>query len=233
MDIYSERIENAANNTIILRFPKQKLSTFGQTNVKYYIITEPAYSDSGVSNTETILRKGYVIAEKPKIVTPYYLSRLEGFSIEAKKYFSKMSEIYGTDSPGIYYSYRNQSEELSILPENTYTVADRLNKDIEERNENLSAIIIGQDDLWDVSLLKFIYELTRNSYYNNLSQFESMGLLNIDSAGIPRDARLRIEELFNKLALGEIAPDILKKELKYWGLFDVYQDRFFSALKQG
>lgn len=231
MDTYNQRIETAVQNTKILRFPKQKLSTFGQTNIKYYIISEPVYNNFEVNNAETILRKGYVIAEKPRIVTPFYLSRLEGFSPEAKNYFSKMSEIYGADSPGICYSYRNQSEELVILPESIYSVADTLNRDIEERNENLSAIIVGQDDLWDVSLLKFIYELTRSSYYNNLSQFESMGLLNIDSVGIPRDARLWIEELFDKLALGEISADILSKELKRWGLFEIYQDRFFTALK--
>ena len=231
MDTYGDRIEIAAKNTRILRFPKQKLSTFGQTRVKYYIITEPVYKDSEVDNAETILRTGYVIAEKPKIVTPFYLSHLEGFSPEAKNYFSKLSEIYGADSPGIYYSYRNQSEELVILTDIVCSVVDKLNKDIEERHENLSAIIVGQDDLWDVSLLKFIYELTLNSYHNNLSQFESMGLLNTDSVGIPRDARLWIEELFDKLALGEISPHILEKELKYWGLFEVYQDRFFTALK--
>jgi hypothetical protein len=231
MDTYSQRIETAAKNTKILRFPKQKLSTFGQTNIRYYIISEPVYNEFEPDNKETILRKGYVIAEKPKIVTPFYLSHLEGFSQEARKYFSKMSEIYGADSPGIYYSYRNQSEELVILPESIYSLADKLNRDIEDRNENMSAIIVGQDDLWDVSLLKFIYELTQSSIYNNLSQFESMGLLNIDSTGIPHDARLWIEELFDKLALGEISPDILNRELKRWGLFEMYQDRFFTALK--
>jgi hypothetical protein len=58
-----------------------------------------------------------------------------------------------------------------------------------------------------------------------------MGLLNIDSAGIPLEARLRIEELFDKLAHNEISPLVLKNELKYWGLFEVYQDRFFTCLR--
>ncbi len=233
MSTYNDRIGYAADNTKIIRFPKQKLSTFGQTNIKYYMVTEPIYSEFAVTNTETIVRQGYVIAEKPRIITPYYMSRLEGFSPEAKNYFSKIGQLYGADSLGIYYSYRNQSENLSILSECLHNVVDRLNEEIESREENLSAIIVGQDDLWDVSLLKFIYELTQSSLYNNLNQLEAMGLLNIDSSGIPNDARLIVEELFDKLALGEITPGTLKKELQHWGLFEMYQDRFFAALQSG
>ncbi|MDD4924609.1 MAG: hypothetical protein PHF74_07260 [Dehalococcoidales bacterium] len=233
MDTYIDRIELAAKNTLILRLPKQKLSAFDQTNIKYYMITEPIYKEPGINNAETILRQGYVIAEKPRIVTPYYLSRLEGFSSEARNYFNRISEMYGADSPGIYYTYRNESRELSIIPDTPDSVVDKINKDIEVRGENLSAIILGIDDLWDVSLLKFIYEITRSSVDGNLTQFESLGLLNIDSAGIPFEARLRIEELFDKLALGEISPNVLKNELKYWGLFEIYQDQFLTSLRSG
>jgi hypothetical protein len=131
MDTYSDRIEFAAKNTVILRLPKQKLSTFGQTHIKYYMVTEPIYNELGINNTETILRQGYVIAEKPRIVTPYYLSRLEGFSSEARNYFNRISEIYGADSPGIYYTYRNESRDLSIIPDILDSVVDKINKDIE------------------------------------------------------------------------------------------------------
>ncbi len=230
MDSYSDRIEYAAKNTIILRLPKQKLSTFGQTNIKYYIVTEPIYKELGGNNIETILRQGHVIAEKPRVVTPYYLSRLEGFSTEARKYFDKVSEIYGANSPGIYYTYRNEAGELTIIPDNIDAVVDKLNDDIEERAEPLSAIILGQDDLWDVSLMKFIYEITRASVYRNLAQLESRGLLDVDSGGVPMEARLRIEELFEKLIRGDISPMALQNELKYWGLFEAYQDRFFKTL---
>jgi hypothetical protein len=231
MNTNNDRIEFAAVNTVIFRFPEQKLATFGETKIKYYMVTRPVYEESGINNSETILRRGIVIAEKPRIVTPYYLSRLDGFSPEARNYFDRISKIYGTNSPGIYYSYRNQSENLSIIPDTLDSVVDKINKDIEDKKENLSAIILGIDDLWDVSLLKFIYEITIKSVDNNLRQMESSGLLKTDSNGIPFEARLRIEELFEKLALAEIPPHILLNELKYWGLFEVYQDRFFSALK--
>jgi hypothetical protein len=230
MDANNDRIEFAAVNTRIFRFPEQKLDTFGQTRIKYYIVTRPVYEEP-FNNSETILRQGFVISEKPRIVTPYYLSRLDGFSPEARDYFNRISKVYGANSPGIYYSYRNQSEDLSIIPDVLDSVVEKLNKDIEERKENLSTIILGIDDLWDVSLLKFIYEITINSIDNNLKQMESIGLLEIDSRGVPFEARMRIEDLFDKLALNKIHPSILKNELKYWGLFEVYQDRFFSTLR--
>ena len=89
MDSDDERIEEAVKNTEILRPPKRSLATFGTTNVYYYLVTEPSYSELVKSAAETVIREGRVIAEKPKIVTPLYLSHLEGFSPEAKRYLDR------------------------------------------------------------------------------------------------------------------------------------------------
>ena len=62
----------------------------------------------------------------------------------------------------------------------------------------------------------------------NLSQLNSRGLLNVDDSGVPIDARVKIEELFNKLSQGQIEPYELREELERWNLFNEYQDRFFS-----
>ena len=35
-------------NTSIIRFPKQKLATFGNTSINYYVITEPLYDPIGL-----------------------------------------------------------------------------------------------------------------------------------------------------------------------------------------
>ena len=84
MDIDDERITYAARNTEILRLPQQTLATFGMTNIGYYLVTKPIYSELAKDVTETVVREGRVIADRPRIVTPYYLSRLEGFSADAK-----------------------------------------------------------------------------------------------------------------------------------------------------
>lgn len=233
MDINDKRIEYAARQTEILRLPKQNLSTFGTTNIYYYLITEPAYSDLVKGTDETVIREGRVITEKPKIVTPYYLSRLDGFSSDAKKYFELLIKTHGPDAPGLFYAYRNEPKELNIVSDNWLSVAKKLNDEIEKRGDPLTSIIKGEDALWDISLLKFIYEITRNSLRSNLSQLEARGLLDIDSSGIPVDARLRIEELFKQVSLGAYEPNQLKNELDRWNIFEEYQDRFFAIFKKG
>ena len=59
----------------------------------------------------------------------------------------------------------------------------------------------------------------------------SRGLLNMDTAGIPVDARIRIDELFQKVTRGESEPGELQKELDRWGVFEEYEDRFFNIFK--
>ncbi len=233
MDIDEERISKAVRQTEILRPPRQSLATFGTTNIYYYLVTEPVYSDlinSGV--TETVIREGRILAERPKIVTPYYLTRLEGFSPSARKYFEALCHTLGAHAPGLFYTYRNEPKELNIVSGNIRSVVDKINADIDKRGDPLAAIIKGEDGLWDVSLLKFIYELTRSSAPDNISQLGSRGLLDTDSRGIPADARLRINHMFEMAAGGQVEPRELKDELERWDLFSEYEDKFFALFKK-
>ncbi len=232
MDIDDERIKYTVQHTEILRPPKQSLATFGITNIYYYLVTKPAYSELIESVTETVIREGRVVAERPRIVTPYYLSRLEGFSSDAKRYFDMLLRSHGPSAPGLFYTYRNEPKELNIVSDNLLSVVDKLNAEIDKRGDPLTSIIKGEDELWDVSLMKFIYEVTRSSLPSNLSQMRTRGLLNVDSSGVPADARLRINELFAKTLRGEIDPGELKVELDHWNLFEEYEDRFLALFKR-
>jgi hypothetical protein len=227
-----ERIKEAVKNTEILRPPKRSLATFGTTNVYYYLVTEPSYSELVNNAAETVIREGRVIAERPKIVTPVYLSHLKGFSPEAKHYLDSLIRAYGANAPGLYYSYKNEPKGLNIVANNLPAVVDKLNKDIDKRGDPLASIIRGQDELWDVSLMKFIYEMTRSSMPDNLMQLETRGLLDMDARGVPADARVRIEELFKMVKDGDLEPGELKNELDRWGLFEEYEDRFLAIFKK-
>ena len=233
MDIDDERIKEAVRHTEILRPPKQSLATFGMTNIYYYLVTEPAYSELWKGVIETVVREGRVIAERPRIVTPYYLSRLEGFSPDARKYFDMLIRAHGANAPGLFYTYKNEPKELTIVSDNLLSVVNKLNDEIDKRGDPLTSIIKGEDELWDVSLMKFIYEMTRSSLRDNILQMGSRGLLDIDSSGVPVDARLRIDELFKQVSKGEREPSELKEELDRWNLFDEYEDRFFAIFKKG
>ena len=232
MDSDDERIRYAVGHTEILRAPKQSLATFGTTNIYYYLVTEPAYSELEKDVHETVLRQGRVIAEKPRIVTPYYLSRIEGFSSDARKYFESLIGTHGPHTPGLFYNYKNEPKQLTIVADNLLSVVDKLNAEIEKRGDPLTSIIKGEDELWDVSLIKFIYEMTRSSLQDNLMQLGSRGLLDMDASGVPVDARLRIEGLFGQVLRGEMEPCELKDELDRWNLFEEYEDRFFNLFKK-
>jgi hypothetical protein len=232
-NIDDERIIEAVKNTEVLRPPKQSLATFGTTNVYYYLVTEPAYSELVESAAETVIREGRVIAERPKIVTPLYLSHLEGFSPEAKRYLDSLIKAYGSHAPGLYYTYKNEPKGLNIVSDSLLAVVAKLNRDIDKRGDPLASIIKGQDELWDVSLMKFIYEMTRSSLPDNLMQLENQGLLDMDARGVPADARVRIEELFKMVKQGDLDPGELKTELDRWGLFEEYEDRFLAIFKKG
>jgi hypothetical protein len=200
-----ERIRAAVINTRIIRAPKQNLATFGVTNIYYYLVAEAAYNEL-VKGSDTVIREGRVIAERPRIVTPYYLSRIQGFSPEAKRYFETLMNTYDPRSPGLYYAYRNEPKELNVVSDQIPAVVDKLNSEIDKKNDPLTSIIKGEDTLWDVSIMKFIYEITERSVGGNFSQLAQRGLLNMDASGLPTDARLRIEGLFELVQKGELEP---------------------------
>ena len=54
----------------------------------------------------------------------------------------------------------------------------------------------------------------------------------ISTASIPLDARVRIDELFRKVAAGDAEPNELKAELDRWDVFEEYQDQFLKLFKK-
>lgn len=219
-----DKIQHAIQNTEVLRQPQHSLATFGSTNVYYYIITE-------LMDNTNIVREGRVIAAKPKIVTHAYLANLEGFSQQAGRYIEMMAEKYPREL-GVLYSYKNEPKEMNIITESFNQVVDKINQQIDIQGDPLSAIIRGVEELWDVSLLKFTYELTRNSVYSNVAEMERSGLLRLDSVGVPKDARSHIEALFEKAQRDLSYTAELASELRRWSLFHEYQDRFFSLFNK-
>ncbi len=219
-----EKIQYAIAHTQVIRPPKQSLATFGTTNVYYYLVTE-------LTEAVNIVREGRVIAERPRIVTPSYLIHLEGFSEQARRFIELMAQKYPTE-PGVFYSYKNEAREMNIVSGPLKQVVDNINARIDSQRDPLSAIIKGVEESWDVSLLKFTYELTRRSLYTNIAELEDSGLLDIDEAGVPKDARRHIEELFEEVRENSSQAPKLITELRRWNLFHQYQDRFFNLFKR-
>lgn len=231
MPLDPETIRQAAERTAVLRAPKQTLATFGITSISYYLVTEPVYADLVEGPSETVVRHGKMTAERPQIVTPFYLLNLfRGFE-HGEEFAEFLADAYGRSSPGLMYSYKNELEDTSIVSDPIATVAGRLADELEETGQNLAAVIQGVDHLWDISLMKFMYELTASSLGRNVSELAQGGLLGMDR-GLPRAARARIDELFAGVARGEVNPSILKAELDRWGVFREYEDRFLDLFRR-
>jgi hypothetical protein len=231
MQIDDGRIREAVSNTQVLRLPRQTLATFGTTVINYYLLTEPIYSDI-TKGDEIVIREGRVSSERPRVVTPYYLTKLEGFGESAKRYLDMVIQQYGLHMPGLYYNYKNEQKDLLIVPDKMEIVIGRLNEKIDKDKDNLAAIIKGVDELWDVSLLKFISEVTQGSLRSNVAEMNSMGLLGVDASGVPTEARYRIEMMFMDVARGDREPHELKNELDKWGIYPQYEDRFLAMFRR-
>ena len=229
----------AVEQTWIVRYPKQSLATFGSTNISYYVVTEPIYRDipsqsaQNAGTAEGVVRKGRVIAEKPAIVTPNYAMSMEGFSPEAYEYLRHAAMAYGPNHPGILYRFKNDAENFDIVSGDASEIAHRISDDLDERKENLSVVMVGVDEWWDVALMKFIYEYTSSSAQSNFGEMSARGLLDPQAAfgGAPRAATNAIEGLFRRAERGGDR-DRLKSELDRWGLFEHYQDRFLALYRR-
>ena len=223
----------AIEQTWVVRFPKQHLATFGTTNIAYYVVTEPIYQEMEPNKREGVVRTGRVISERPAVVTPTYAMNLQGFSSEAYEYFRDLAQQSGPNTPGILYHYKNEVGKMDIVSGEPSEIAHKIRDDLDRRSENLSVVMVGVDELWDVALLKFIYEFTSFSVAGNVHEFQARGLLDPqpEFGGAPRVAIQKIDRLFRDVELGGSREE-LRSELDRWGLFDFYQDRFLSLFRR-
>jgi hypothetical protein len=219
-----DRVRYALENTELVRAPQQNLATFGSSIIDYYVVTE-------LVGNLSVVRDGKVIAERPRIVTPAYLVNVEGFSEQARRYIAMMARDRPHDS-GIFYRYKNEPKGMNVVSEPVRQVISKLTSQIEEEHNPLSTIIRGVEELWDVSLLMFIYELTTKSVGANVAEFNRRGFLDIDAGGVPQGARDYIEELFEQAGRNLSRAPELVVELNRWGLFPEYQDRFFALFRR-
>ena len=182
-----ESWRKAIEQTWVVRFPKQRLATFGSTNIAYYVVTEPVYQEIDPANREGVVRTGRVVAERPTVVTPTYALNLSGFSAEAYEYLRHEAAMSGPNAPGVLYQYRNEAGKMEIVGGVPREIAHRIGADLDRKKDDLSVVMVGVDELWDVALLKFVYEFTSSSLSGNVQELESRGMLDpqADFGGLP------------------------------------------------
>jgi len=219
-----ERVLEAMHKTELIRAPRRRLSTFGSTTMEYYVVTDLTEQMSAV-------RDGKVVAERPRIVTPYYLLHVEGFSEEARRFLGFMAQ-QNPHEPGIFYTYKNEPHSTNVVSEPLGVVVGNLSARLDSEDRPLSAIIRGVEDVWDLAVMMFIYDLTRRAAGGNYADFRSHGLLNVDESGLPAAARQQIEMLFAIVREDRSRASELVTELNRWGVYQEYEDRFLALFKR-
>ncbi|MDD3640526.1 MAG: hypothetical protein PHQ99_00195 [Atribacterota bacterium] len=239
-----KRIQYAFENSKILKWPKQLLSSFGSSEIHYHVLTEPVYQEFTKGDTETVVREGTVSWHRPQLLTPGYILRIEGFSDEARNAFSELADEMPDLASILYrFHFKREVDSMNFVSGNLETVADKIARGIEKRGDNLSAIIQGVGDLWDISLSKFILDMmTKSARQSHFPELRKRGLVSYnqfgqqvvsrDNQGIPLIAKKEIESMFQMVKNGDMEPRDLKKELDRWGLFELYQDRFFDLFRR-
>lgn len=225
MDI-RKSFKEVLEKTSVVKVPKHRISTFGNTRIQYFFVSElPALKD------RSRLREGLVIAESPKILTPEMMkNRFEGFGDESEEFGKWLSDKYGASLRGLQYRFRNESvgSKVEYLP--LKDLSENLSKSL-ERGPEQSALIQGPDTTWQISLMKFIVDECMRSFVGNLRELDEHGYF--ESPGESQAARRKeVEGLFARAESDPSSVPLLGDRLKRYGLFKEYEDRFFRLVQR-
>jgi len=213
----------AVNNTELISTPDNRLETFGDTIVNYYLVTELMDSIDKVR-----IREGHLKALKPEIITPQGLGQmdLDDFGPEARQYAEWLKEHAG-DLRILQYGFKVHKQELKeyVVSDPVETVLDRVKQEVEGRNDPLSAILLGVDEPWEVCLLKLMVELVQNSARSNMQDIRKQ--IGVSEQTLAQ----KIDQTFLDASRDPAKISGLADLLKENGLWEQYEDRFFALVR--
>lgn len=213
----------AVNNTELITHPSNRLETFGDTVVNYYLVSELMDSVGKVR-----VREGHLKALKPAIITPDALGQVDlpDFGEEAQKYAQWLKEHAG-ELRILQYGFQIQKNERKeyIVNDHIENVIDRVKTEVESKDDPLSAVLLGVDDPWEVCLLKLIVELVQHSAGGNINDIRQQ------AKNQQLSQSRSIDAAFLAASRDPARINDLAEFLKQNGLWEQYEDRFFALVK--
>lgn len=165
----------AMETTRVLREPDRRIDTFGATSFEFHLISE-TMDRAG----EIRVREGRVEADRPRILRPqgYRDLLFEGFGENAEA-FRRWFRESGGNVAFLNYGFSFAKTDISetLVHDTLEAVCDRVVSEVESRGNPLRAVIQGVDDTWEISLLKFTFDLIQRSLDINVFDFKRRGLL--------------------------------------------------------
>ncbi len=172
-------IHYALEMTKVLREPDRRIDTFGDTSFEFQLISE-LMDRTG----EIRIRTGKVEAMRPRILKPepYREVDLEGFGPDARARFDKLVErlrAEGKDLAFLQYGFQFRRGEVheEVVHDTMDAVRGRVLDAIRVSGNPALAVIEGVDDAWEISILKFSFEMILRSHEINTFDFKRRGLL--------------------------------------------------------
>jgi hypothetical protein len=172
-------IHYALETTRVLREPDRRIETFGETRFEFQLISE-LMDRSG----EVRIRSGEVEARRPRILRPEAFREIEldGFDPAARARFDRMVEKFraeGKDLAFLQYGFQFRRGEVreEIIHDTMDAVRGRVLEDIRRTGNPACAIIEGVDDAWEISILKFSFDMILRSHEINAFDFKRRGLI--------------------------------------------------------
>lgn len=214
------RLNRAMLLSRIVKMPSQQIFTFGETSFEYIILTPE-------NDSRCLIRRGNLVSGKPAIVTPGSLvNSLEGFEgegVEAvKEFYGRLLEKLRV----LGYRFENRPEKLS---EAGMPLKELTEKILADESENDTAVVTSPPDLWAGALLKVSLEIVKASFSDNMTDLDERGYFLTETERNRREIEILFEEAAeNRAYLGE-----LSDKLRDYGLFEEYEDRFFSLVNRG
>lgn len=216
-------IKKFLSETKLLRPPQKMLSTFGITRIRYHLVS----SVEGLPN-KTRLREGWVVSERPQILTPDALKdRFEGFGKDSREFADWLKSQYQDLLRALEYRFKNQDFTTRVLAKGIKETSDSILKDIEDRNIPQAAVIECPDAAWSLAIMHFTLDEAARSFPTNMRDLDNHGLFDPGS-NETRRRKHEIDTLFKNASRNPLQREALGAKLREYSLFNEYEDRFLS-----
>ncbi|WP_026195870.1 hypothetical protein [Verrucomicrobium sp. 3C] len=170
-DTFSYSLESSR----VVLLPRTRVATFRTSLIHYTLMTE-AMDRVGT----TFLREGNLEADRPQIILPKTMGKLllGGFGKKARAYGEWLSAQPNSFS-FLRYGFQLRKEDLRFRQVDApiESVAQTVKRDVQEREDPFAAILIGVEDGWEVSLLRFFLEWVQKSVPRNVQVLRQEGFL--------------------------------------------------------
>lgn len=145
--------EKALKHTEIIRPRVQPLSLYAATQLPYVFLAE-----SAVNSGDSVVRKGEILVEKPSLILPEDQPQLEGFADDKNSWNTEAMInflfVRGIRFPS--FKFNNKVSNLDIYEGKLKQAVDYYLKQLQQKENISTGLVIGPEDCWQFSILIFV-----------------------------------------------------------------------------